>query len=112
MATLSVQNPSAGTAITMTSASASDQFSNNGKVALMVVSTDAGSCTITFDSPGTCNFGAAANAAHDLAVTVAAGATKVIGPLDPARFNDGSDMCIFTSSVTGATIKLAALRIV
>jgi len=107
MATLSVQSTAAaGTAITFTAAAGGgDKFANSGSQRLLVRNDDASPVTVTIDAPGTCNFGAAANAAHDLAVSVAAGAEKWIGPFDVSRFNDSNGFVnISYSGVTSLTV--------
>ena len=110
MALLSVQALGSASAITMSAADGGgDTFANDGKAALLVTNADASPITVTIDAPGTCSFGLAANAAHDLAVTVAAGATKLIKVADTARFNDSSNIVsVGYSAVTNVTV--AAIR--
>jgi hypothetical protein len=57
-----------------------------------------------------CSFGVA-NSAHDLTVSVPAGQERIIGPFSTDRFNDVTTGNVtVTFSVTGATIKVAALK--
>jgi hypothetical protein len=107
MATLSAQTTAvSGTAITFSAASGGgDKFANSGNERLLVRNDDASSVTVTIDSPGTCNFGAAADSNHDLVVTVAAGAEKWIGPFSQDRFNDSNGFVNITySGVTSLTV--------
>lgn len=112
MAVLTVQKPVvAGVALTMAAAAAGgDSFPNTGVEFLQVTNAHATDPrTITFDSPGTCNFGLAANAAHDQAVVVAALTTKVIGPFPTPRFNDGNNRVQVTYSDSAANLTVAAV---
>lgn len=107
MATLSVQAPAAsGTAITFVAAAAGgDKFANSGSERLIVKNASGGSITVTIDSPGTCNFGASADSAHDLIVTVADGAESWIGPLSQAQYNDTNGFAnISYSAATSVTV--------
>src|SRR6478736_4339916 len=92
MATLTPQTASiGGTAITFASAAGGgDQFANSGSERVIIKNGSGGSLTVTFDSPSTCSFGAAAAAAHDIAVVVAAGAETIAGPFAVDRFNDAN----------------------
>ena len=82
----SVIVPSAAGAVeAFTPVTASDTFRNTGKTILAVKNGGATDpVTVTIASKVTCNQGYT----HDLTVTVAAGETKLIGPLPTARFND------------------------
>lgn len=106
MAILSVQSVgSGGSAITFSSAAAGDKFSNSGNERLVVKNGSGSPITVTIDSPGTCNFGLAANAAHDLVVTVAAGAESWLPVLTPVQYNDTSGFAnIVYSSTTTVTV--------
>lgn len=109
MATLTVQRPSqAGATITLASATATDLWVNTGREYLLITNSDIATTTLTFDSPGTCDFGLAANAAHDLAVVVGAGVTKMVGPFSTNKFNDATGQIIFTTS-NFTNCKLAVL---
>jgi hypothetical protein len=110
MATLSVQVPAiTGTALTFTTPVGADKFLNDGKVFVVVENAGASPFDLTFDSPRTCDFGAAANAAHDMVVEVAAGATKTIGPFNPAQFND-NDGYVNITYETAADTRIAVVR--
>lgn len=108
MAALTVQSLSGGAAIAMSSAAGGgDTFANTGIERLMVVNGGGGAITVTIDSPGQCNFGTSANAAHDLAVSVAAGATKILPALPTNQY--GETAAITYSGVVSVTV--AAIRI-
>ncbi len=110
MAALTSQIFGGGAALTYASADvAGDSFANNGKVALIVFNGGVASTTVTLDSPNACSFGVS-NAAHDSAVAVAAGATKVFGPLDQARFNDTGGLVQVTYSVI-TDVDVAVIRL-
>lgn len=87
-----------------------DSFKNTGAEKVIVQNTDGSAHTVTFDSPGTCNFGAAANAAHDVnAVNVPAGAFRMFGPFPPPQFNDGNDLVqISYSAATGMKVAVVS----
>jgi hypothetical protein len=106
MATLSAQSVAAGgTAITFTAAAAGDKFLNSGNERLVVKNGSGSPITVTIDSPGTCNFGLANAAAHDLVVSVAAGAEEWLPLLDLATFNDATGFAnIVYSSTTTITV--------
>lgn len=61
-----------------------DTISPGLSVSLVVVNASGGSITVTITGKTPCNQGTL----HDLVVAVPAGATKVIGPIDPTRFAD------------------------
>lgn len=114
MAILSVRKPfsDGGTAFTPDSANGGgDSFDNDGKVFFYIKNGGGAGITVTFDSPNTCNFNLSNNAAHDLAVSVGAGAEKMIGPFPVPRFNDVNNRVQVTysgvSSVTVAPIREA-----
>lgn len=82
-----------------------DSFANTGIEFFYANNASGGAITITFDSPNTCNFNVAANAAHDDAVVVSAGTAQIIGPFPPGRFNDGSgNVQVTYSGVTSLTV--------
>ena len=111
MATLTVQAPAAsGTAITYAAADvAGDKWLSSGNERFVVKNGSGSPVTVTFDAPGTCSFGLAANAAHDLAVSVAAGAEKWFGPFEVSQFKDSSGYVnVSYSAVT--TVTVAAVR--
>lgn len=112
MALLTVKKPiatSPGTPLTTGAASVGgDTFANTGREFIYINKTDAGSVVVTVTAAGTCNFGYS-GAAHDLAVTCPASTVTIIGPLDPAKFNDANGLVKFTSATTGATVQVAAV---
>lgn len=112
MAILSVQKPSiAGTVRTFANAAVGgDSFPNTG-VEFVVIKNNHASAprTVTFDSPGQCSFGAAANAAHDQPVIVAAQTERLAGPFSKARFNDANGRVAMTYSDAAADIQIAVL---
>jgi hypothetical protein len=85
-----------------------DTFANTGKEFFYIKNGGGGAITVTFDSPGTCVFGLAANSAHDNAVSVGAGEEKIIGPFPTVRFNDASGLVSASYSGVG-TVTVAVL---
>lgn len=107
MAILTVQRPSlTGQAFTLAAAAAGgDSFPNTGVEYFHIRNAHATNPrTVTFDSPGTCTFGLAANAAHDAAVVVSALTTLIIGPFPIGRFNDGNNRVQVTYSDSAADL--------
>lgn len=102
MALLATQHPSTTgfdstySAVTVT---AGDTFRNTGKEFIHVINGGGGATVVTVDSPTTCSFGIAANAAHDLTVSVPAGEDRMIGPFNKERFNSSTDIVTFICSV-------------
>jgi hypothetical protein len=86
-----------------------DSFSNTGRELFYIKNGGGGGITVTFDSPATCSFAGAALAAHDAAVSVGAGAERLIGPFPAVRFNDGSGNVNVTYSGV-ATVTVAVIR--
>jgi hypothetical protein len=112
MAILSVQKPAPG-GLDITFAAAAgggDSFPNTGKEFFLAKNASGGAITITFDAPGTCSFGLAANAAHDVAGAVAmTNGERIFGPFPPAQFNDGNGRVQVTySGVTSLTVAVVA----
>jgi hypothetical protein len=107
MAELSVQTIDriAGTVVSMSAAAGGgDSFKNTGATYMRIANGSGGAITITADCPNPDNFGVT-GAALDLAISVAAGATKVWGPFDPKRFNDANGLVQLTySGVTSLTV--------
>lgn len=113
MAILTVQSPAlgaSGAALTFASAtSAGDSFPNTGSEIVHIINTGAAK-VVTFDSPNTCSFGAAAASAHDQAVSIPPVASapdnrKQIGPFPTGRFNDGNGRVQITyDDASGVTI--------
>jgi hypothetical protein len=110
VATLTLATPNrTGTVFAPIAATNGDLFANSGREFFYIKNGSGSPMTVTFDSPGTCDFELAANSAHDLAVTVAAGVEKVIGPFSQTRFNDASGHVVVTySSTTTVTVGLLA----
>ena len=106
MATLTVTKPAkAGTAFAPVAASANgDAFANTGKEFLYVDNGGGSPITVTLDCPRACSFGVT-NAAHDLAVSINAGDSKLIGTFDTVRFNDDNGLVQVTySDVTSVLV--------
>ncbi len=90
-------------------ATTGDTFSNSGREFFYIKNASVSSITVTFDSPGTCNFELAANSAHDLVVTVPAATEKLIGPFSQTRFNDATGrVTAICSAVTTVTVGVIA----
>lgn len=86
--------------ITTTPAGGGDSFDNDGRT-LVLLKTTGTVVTVTFDSLVPSNYGTDVNAV----VVLGATATTVVGPFDPARFNDANGRVGMTYSViTGLTI--------
>jgi hypothetical protein len=90
-------------------ATTGDTFANTGAELLLVNNGSASPITVTIDYVPTAD----GNAVTDLAVTVAAGVTKAIGPFPPALYNDtgvsGGLVKATCSSVTTVTVKAIKL---
>lgn len=111
MAILTVQRPTtAGANITLAAAAGGgDSFANDGRTLFQVTNGSGGAITVTFDSPRTCDFGLAANAAHDLAISVPAGESRYIGPFVQGRFNDASTGRVQVTYSDVTTLTVAAI---
>jgi len=85
-----------------------DTFANDGRTFLHVKNANAAACTVTINSIRACDQGQD----HDVVVVVAATTgDEMIGPFDPARFNNSSgNVTVTTYSVT-ASVQVAAIRI-
>lgn len=79
---------------------------NDGRVLLEVVSSDAGAQTVTVETPGVVNGLAIA----DQVVSVAAGATKYLGPFPPAVYNQ-PDGTVNVNPSVNTTLKFRAYQI-
>lgn len=78
-----------------------DTFRNTGSNFLHVKNGGASSVTVTIDSVEKCSHGFD----HDLTVSVAAGAERIIGPLQEKRFNnDSGHVSVSYSGVTTVTV--------
>lgn len=112
MAILVVQKPTlAGVVATKAAVTpGGDSFPNTGVEWIEVENAHATDPrTVTIDSPGTCSFNLAANAAHDDAVVVAALTTKRIGPFPVQRFNDANSRVQITYSDSGGDLSIAVV---
>jgi len=81
-----------------------EEFANDGNVFIMAANGSGGAITLTFKTPGTVGGGVAIDE-HE--VSIAAGDEEMIGPFDPAIFNqsDGNvdlDFSAVTSLTVGA----------
>lgn len=90
-----------GDAISYTNASTgadNNDFDNNGKTFIIVHNAGASSATATFTTVESRD----GNAVADKAITVAAGATKIIGPFDRQIYNDSNGQVTVTAGGDGA----------
>lgn len=108
MATLSKQSKSGGAVLTFVAAAGGgDKFAFSSDAELHVNNGGGSPINVTIDCPGTCNFGAANNAAHDAIHSVTNGTVKII-PINDSRFRDANgDVNISYSSVTSVTVAVA-----
>ncbi len=107
MAVLAVQQGTlAGAAFTLANAAeAGDSFVNDGRTYFLAENGGAGEVTVTIASETQCSFGYD----HNVTVTIAASAKKLVGPFDPRRFNDANGKIAVTySGVT--SVQVAAIR--
>lgn len=103
MATLAVQKITpAGTGPTYgAAAGGGDQFTNDGRTQFHVKNGSGSSINVTVNSIAACSQGFD----HDLVVAVPAGGERMIGPFEPARFNDSNGLVSVTySAVTTVTV--------
>lgn len=113
MATLTVVTPDiTGELTTLVAAAAGgDTFANTGSEYLVVRNAHATLArTVTIDSPATCSFGLAANAAHDAAIVIAALTQQTIGPFPVGRFNTGAGMVVITYSDSAADLTVGVMK--
>lgn len=83
------------------------EFANDGNVFLHVKNTGGGACTVTVQTPTT--FGGMALADASVSVPATTG-DRMIGPFDPAYFNQaGGLVYVDLSTATGVT--LAAIKL-
>jgi hypothetical protein len=88
-----------------------DKVPTGGGVFLHVKNGDGSPTTVTIDDPTTRDPGAATAFNPDAAITIAAGAEKMIGPIGD-RFADPSDANLADITYSNATaITIAALRV-
>jgi len=84
-------------------------FANDGRTFLEVVSSDAGSQTVAFEIP-TPSSGTDGQSVTSLSVTVAAGATRYVGPFPTAIYNQ-TDQTVFVDPSVSTTLKFRAYKI-
>jgi hypothetical protein len=78
-----------------------DQFSNDGRTYFKVTNGGGAPITVTVVSQRACDQGTI----HSIANSVTNATTEVMGPFDPARFNDASGFVQVTySAVTTVTV--------
>jgi hypothetical protein len=103
MATLAVQTiNTAGVAPTRNSAAGGgDSFTNDGKTFIDVVNGSGGEITVTITAQQACSVGIL----HTLAIAIAAGIEKMIGPFNRQIYNDANGKVQLTySGVTSLTV--------
>lgn len=108
MAVLSVQQilPTGVVVSAVSAAGGGDQYPNNGKTLLKVINGGGSDITVTITPTNTVNGYTIA----PIAVTVAAGATKYLGPYDQNYFNNSSGRVAVTySAVTSVTVAALSL---
>ena len=95
----------------MTAADATGNFfTNTGREWVKITNGGGSSITATFVTQGTYNVGATSYSINDLAVSVGASETKLIGPFDKALYNDANARVQITySGVTTVTVKATTL---
>jgi hypothetical protein len=83
-------------------ASAGDQFANpTTGTAFLLVDTSATTCTVTVASQSTCDQGST----HNIALSMGANETRLIGPFAPNRFEDSDgNVQITYSTVTDVNV--------
>jgi len=87
-----------------------NEFDNAGRTMIEIVNGSASAVTATFITNGTFAVGSSTYAIVDLAVSVAASATKVCGPFDTTLFNSGSNTVqVDWSSGTSITARVIAM---
>jgi hypothetical protein len=108
MATLAVQSTpgKAAAAVTYTAASATDQFSNDGKTVLRIKGGTAPTGTVTVSSTP-CSHG---RSNEDIAQVVSADTDYLMGPFPPEQYNDANGMVQIATSPT-TDIELAAIKL-
>lgn len=110
MATLTTQKAKiAGQAITMASAAGGgDKVDAGDHTAILVTNGGGGSINVTVAVPGNTQFG---QAEPDIVVAVAAGATKLIGPLPVALEDRATDRLIAVTYSGVSSVTVAAIEI-
>jgi len=85
-----------------------DTFANDGNTFLHVKNANAGTCTVTIASQKPCDQGGT----HPNVVVVAATTgDEMIGPFNPARFNDASGNVVVTTYSVTTSVSVAAVRL-
>jgi hypothetical protein len=109
MAALTVQSLSVNGVVPSydSAAGGGDTFVNNGDTFFHAKNGSGSPITITFATAGTVAQGVAIS---DVAVVVAAGAEKMVGPFDQTVFNGSSGVSVTYSDVTSLTVAAIKLR--
>lgn len=84
-----------------------DQFSNDGSQKVHLKNTDAAARNVTFAAQAA--LGCPAGILHNVVINVPAGQERVVGPFDPARFNDANSRVNMTYDAV-ANLSVAILR--
>lgn len=91
--------------ISTTPAGGGDSFDNDGRT-FVIFKTTGTAITVTFDSLVLSNYGTDVNPTVALGAT----ATTIVGPFDPARFNDANGRVGMTyTAVTGMTVDVVRI---
>ncbi len=93
-------------------AAGGDSFVNTGREFFYVKNGGAAPITVTFDSPGTCDFDLINSAQHDLVATIAVGEERLIGTFLPLhRFNGAAtgQVSVGYSAVTGVLVAVLSI---
>lgn len=87
-----------------------NEFENAGRSMIEITNSSASAVTATFITNGTYAVGSTTYAITDLAVAIAASATKVCGPFDTTLFNSGTNTVqVDWSSGTSITARVIAM---
>jgi hypothetical protein len=108
MAVLTIQpaSPTGLAATAVAAAGGGDQYPNNGKTLLKVINGGGSSIDVTIAPTNTVKGYSLAS----LVVAVAGGATKYLGPYEPAYFNNSSGrVAVAYSAVTDVTVAAISL---
>ena|SRR3989304_4479093 len=104
MAAYTVQTTAlAGVAHTLAAVASSDTFSNDGRTLLVVANASGGNRIVTLTATATVDGLTITNPT----VTIATGATKIIGPFPPRWFNSSSGVVTVTYDGTTSTTAAA-----
>lgn len=89
-------------------AAGGDSFPNTEKEVVVITNGDSGAHDVTFVSPQTVD----GQAVADKTVTMAAGATYVIGPFPAGTYSDsGGNVSMTYSAVTSVTVKVIKVAV-